>query len=90
MFASHQLEHPMSDSVHGHEILHFMLEMGGGFSKESLKAAIINRFGAETRYHTCSAQGMTAEELIDFLASKEKFIEAGNGFNTQPEKICNH
>jgi probable metal-binding protein len=80
----------MSDSVHGHEVMHFMLENEGGFSKESLKEAIIARFGADTRFHTCSAQGMTAEQLIDFLAAKEKFVETGSGFNTQAEKICNH
>jgi len=80
----------MSNSVHGHEILHFMLELGGGFTKESLKEAIIARFGADTRYHTCSAQEMTAEELIDFLSAKEKFIETGDGFNTQVEKVCSH
>ena len=34
----------MSNSVHGHDVLNFMLEKGGGFSKESLKAAIIARF----------------------------------------------
>ena len=80
----------MSHSVHGHEVLHFMLENEGGFSKESLREAIIARFGADTRFHTCSAEEMTAEQLIEFLSAKEKFVETGSGFNTQAEKICNH
>lgn len=80
----------MSNSVHGHEVLNLMLEMGGGFSKESLKDAIVARFGADTRYYTCSAQNMTAEELINFLSAREKFVETGTGFNTRPEKICSH
>lgn len=80
----------MSNSVHGHEVLNFMLEIGGGFSKESLQQAIATRFGADTRFHTCSAQEMTAEELIEFLASRDKFVENENGFNTQPGKICQH
>lgn len=80
----------MSNSVHGHEVLNFMLETEGGFSRESLKDAIIARFGVDTRYHTCSAQEMTAEELIDFLSAKEKFIETEKGFNIDPQKICNH
>ncbi|SFN24843.1 probable metal-binding protein [Formivibrio citricus] len=80
----------MSTSVHGHEVMHFMLEKGGSFTKESLQNAIIERFGADTRFHTCSAEGMTAAELIDFLAAKGKFIEDDAGFNTQPDKICNH
>ena len=80
----------MSTSIHGHEVLHLMLEKEGGFSKESLKIAIDSRFGADARFHTCSAEGMTAKKLIDFLSDKGKFVENGNGFNTQADKICNH
>lgn len=80
----------MSKSVHGHEVMHFMLEHGGSFTRESLKAAVIAHFGCDTRFHTCSAQDMTAEELIDFLAAKGKFVAGNEGFNTQPDKICNH
>jgi probable metal-binding protein len=81
----------MSNSIHGHEVMHFMLEKEGEvFSKESLRDAIIARFGSDTRFHTCSAEGMTAEQLIDFLSTKGKFVETGNGFNTQPDKICSH
>jgi len=67
-----------------------MLEKDGGYSKESLKEAIEARFGAETRFHTCSAEEMTAEQLIDFLSEMGKFVETGGGFNTQADKICNH
>jgi probable metal-binding protein len=81
----------MSNLVHGHEVLHFMLEKEGqGFSRESLRDAIVERFGADARFHTCSADGMTAEQLIDFLSTKGKFVESGNGFNTQAGKICSH
>ena len=81
----------MSNSVHGHEVMHFMLEKEGeAFSKESLKVAIDARFGADARFHTCSAEDMTAEQLINFLSAKEKFVENGSGFNTQADKICNH
>jgi probable metal-binding protein len=81
----------MSNLVHGHEVLHFMLEKEGeSFSRESLRDAIVERFGADARFHTCSADGMTAEQLIDFLSAKGKFVESGNGFNTQADKICSH
>ncbi len=80
----------MSESVHGHEVMHFMLEKGGSFTKETLKDAVIDHFGADTRFHTCSAQGMDAEQLIEFLAKKGKFVEDEAGFNTQPDKICSH
>ncbi len=80
----------MTQSVHGHEVMHFMLEHGGQFTRQSLQEAIVGRFGAEARFHTCSAEGMDAAALIDFLAAKGKFIESAEGFNTEPEKICNH
>ena len=80
----------MRESVHGHEVMHFMLEKGSRFTRESLKEAVIDHFGPDTRFHTCSAHNMTAEQLIDFLAAKGKFVEDESGFNTKAEKICSH
>jgi probable metal-binding protein len=80
----------MSNAVHGHEVMHFMLERGGGFTRESLLEAVKDRFGADARFYTCSADDMTADQLIDFLAAKGKFVEQESGFNTQPGKICAH
>lgn len=48
------------------------------------------RFGAEARFHTCSASEMDAEALIDFLAARGKFIDSAEGFQTRADKICNH
>ncbi|MCQ4055595.1 YecH family metal-binding protein [Aeromonas sp. SG16] len=80
----------MSQSVHGHEVMEMMLEQDGQFTRASLKQAMAQRFGADARFHTCSASEMDAEALIDFLAARGKFIEAGEGFQTRAEKICNH
>jgi probable metal-binding protein len=80
----------MSKTIHGHEVMHFMLEQGGSFTRESLLKAVTGRFGADARFFTCSADDMTAEQLIDFLAAKDKFVEQENGFNTQPTRICAH
>jgi len=79
------------ESIHGHAVLHMMLEAEEGFaSVEALVAAIEARFGAESRFHTCSAEGMTARELVDFLAERGKFVPGGAGFTTEAEKICAH
>lgn len=80
----------MSKSIHGHDVMHFMLEKGGSFTRDSLRDAVVEHFGEDARFHTCSAQGMTAEQLIDFLAAKGKFVEGKNGFNTQADRICSH
>ena len=80
----------MSQSVHGHEVMEMMLEQDGQFTRASLKQAMAQRFGADARFHTCSASEMDAEALIDFLAARGKLIEAGEGFQTRADKICNH
>ena len=80
----------MSQSIHGHEVMEMMLEEGGHFTRASLKEAIEARFGADARFHTCSASGMDVEALIDFLAKRGKFIESEQGFQTRADKICNH
>ena len=53
-------------------------------------AAIVARFGAQSRFHTCSAEGMTPAELLDFLGARGKFIEDGEGIRTERSRICEH
>jgi probable metal-binding protein len=67
-----------------------MLTLDRSFTRESLRKSILEKFGAEARFFTCSAQNMTMDELIDFLQSRGKFVEAGDGVSTSPDKICNH
>jgi probable metal-binding protein len=76
--------------IHGHAVMEMMVASGKLYTKESLKEDIIKEFGNDATYHTCSAQGMTADELIDLLKSKGKFIEQSNGFKTDEARICKH
>ncbi|WP_262113031.1 YecH family metal-binding protein [Aeromonas sp. Marseille-Q5825] len=80
----------MSQSIHGHEVMEMMLEEGGHFTRASLREAIEARFGADARFHTCSASEMDAEALISLLAKRGKFIESEQGIQTRADKICNH
>ena len=77
-------------SIHGHEVLNMMLDSDTGYSEKSLEQAIIAKFGEQARFHTCSAQGMTAMELVIFLAERGKFIPQEEGFTTHESKICRH
>ncbi|EFU7676095.1 YecH family protein [Escherichia coli] len=74
------------DSIHGHEVLNMMIESGEQYTHASLEAAIKARFGEQARFHTCSAEGMTA----GVLAAKGKFIPSKDGFSTDQSKICRH
>ncbi|KVX00838.1 YecH family metal-binding protein [Shewanella frigidimarina] len=80
----------MSESVHGHKVMEMMLTHGSALTKHDLKTMMHTEFGAETRYHTCSAIEMDAEMLIEFLEGKGKFIPSNDGIITTADKICNH
>lgn len=80
----------MTQSIHGHEVLHMMLDSDKNFSKESLEKAIHDKFGTESTFHTCSKDGMSANELIEFLEAKGKFVAKKEGFTTEEERICKH
>ena len=77
--------------THGHEVLH-MMEGNSYATKQQLVEAIIERFGADEQFYTCSAEGMSAAELVDFLAARGKFKPAGrsNDFTVDITKVCNH
>ena len=85
-----KLENTMSTSIHGHDVMHLMLELGGPFTRESLKEAIDARFGTDARFHTCSAEGLDAAGLIELLRNKGKFVDSSEGFTTEAERICQH
>lgn len=77
-------------SIHGHEVLHLILASETPFTKTSLIKTIDQQFGQNARFHTCSANNMTASDLVDFLERKGKFIPAEGGFTTSEGKICRH
>ena len=75
--------------THGHEVLEMMF--GNSYaSKEELVKAIIAKFGADERFYTCSAENLTASELVDFLADRGKFMPSGQGITADRSKMCNH
>ncbi len=80
----------MTDPIHGHEVMRMMVESGAAYTRDSLRAAIVDRFGEAARFYTCSANGMTADELISFLQARGKFIAEESGFKTDASKICDH
>ncbi len=67
--------------IHGHEVMHMMANSGLSYSRDSLRTAIHEQFGAETTYFTCSSEILSADQLMDFLQSK------GNTNCTSKESI---
>jgi probable metal-binding protein len=78
----------MPDKIHGHEVMEMMIASGKLYTRDSLRADIIGHFGEAARFYTCSAEGMTADELISFLQTRGKFLDEEGGFKTDKEKMC--
>ena len=67
-----------------------MMNSGATYTKASLEQEIISKFGADARFYTCSAENMTAADLVEFLDARGKLVQHGAGFNTSPEVMCKH
>jgi probable metal-binding protein len=80
----------MPERIHGHEVMAMMIESGAPYTRESLRAAIVARFGKDATFYTCSAESMTPDELIAFLQARGKFVDSDGGFRTDASKICDH
>jgi probable metal-binding protein len=78
----------MSESIHGHEVIGMMVESGTTYTEATLRNAIVERFGAEARFHTCSATNLSSEGLIEFLAAKGKFAPVDGGFVFGQGQAC--
>jgi probable metal-binding protein len=80
----------MTPSVHGHIILQAIIDAGGQLPLEELRTIASSRHGGDATYHTCSAQGMSFDGLIEFLTSRKKTqIEEGR-ISVFVENMCEH
>ena len=69
--------------THGHEVLH-MMEGNSYANKQALIDAIIERF-------TCSAEGLDARQLVNFLDDRGKFMDTDDGgFTVNLGMMCQH
>ncbi len=75
----------MSD-IHAHEILKMM--EGNSYTTVTLREAIIEKFGTEAHFETCSAKGMNVDTTIEFLTAKGKFKSTASGFTMDIDKVC--
>ena len=76
------------ESIHGHEVLRMMIALERPQTREALRRLIDERFGSDARFHTCAADGMTADELIDFLVARGKLRPVAGGWRVEEGEIC--
>ncbi len=80
----------MNESVHGHEVMRMIAAAPEPYSRKQLSDAVETQFGQHARFHTCSAQGMTLDELLQFLSERAKLTEVNGLLNVPRESICDH
>ena len=80
----------MITQIHGHEVIDLMRESDRTYTRDSLREAIIARFGPAARFHTCSTADLTADGIIEFFAAKGKFMGTPEAFAFNPERVCQH
>lgn len=79
-----------SQTVHGHEIIHLIRDASPALTWEQLRTEAERRFGAEARFHTCSAEGMTLGELLEFLLIRGKVIQQEGRLHAVMSNVCSH
>lgn len=80
----------MKQDIHGHMVLNLLLNAEKPLSRSQLEGMIESEFGSDVCFHTCSQQGLTLTELLDFLLSKKKVVELESGLTANPDRICHH
>ena len=78
----------MRESIHGHQVMEMMAKSAKTYSRSELKAEIAAEFGGDVRFHTCKHNDLTADDLIDFLASQGKFVESEAGVYMPEDHLC--
>jgi len=82
------MENPTEASVHGHEIIHLIHDSNPPLTRAGLEKTVHARFGPEARFHTCSAGGMTLDQLLTFLLARRKIVEINGSLRAAMENVC--
>lgn len=77
-------------SIHGHDVIHLIHDAGGTLTRATLAQEVRQQFGPEARFHTCSAGGMSLDDLLAFLISRGKVVERDGKLAVQMAEVCGH
>lgn len=80
----------MPDDIHGHAVMDLILASRRAFSRDSLVAYIEQQFGANARFCTCSAAGLSAGDLVALLEQKGKLSGPADAMTVDVTRVCRH
>ncbi|MGC4068109.1 MAG: YecH family protein [Polyangiaceae bacterium] len=79
----------MTANLHGHVILERIIEAGGTMPLGNLRD-FAESHGRDATYFTCSASGMSFDDLLEFLTNRNKISIADGQVTVYVENMCKH
>ena len=82
-----------TSSIHGHQVIHLIHDHASTaqpLTRQTLTEEVARRFGADARFHTCSAHGMTLDQLLHFLVVRQKVVERDGRLIVNIGEVCSH
>ena len=74
--------------IHGHEVLHLVHHASPPLTHDQLRAEVARLWGPQVSFHTCSSEGLTLDELVDFLISRGKIVENQGLLKVEIGEVC--
>jgi probable metal-binding protein len=77
--------------IHAHAVLNDLIDTKFTGSRDDLLQRIEGRFGAAASFCACSAEGMSVQQLVDFLVAREKLVVSEGGtYALNISEVCDH
>ncbi|MGE5783231.1 MAG: YecH family protein, partial [Myxococcales bacterium] len=67
-----------------------IINAGGVMPLSQLRSSAATAFGTDAQYYTCSARGMSFDDLLGFLVQRQKISVVGENVTVHAESMCQH
>lgn len=75
-------------SVHAHKILNKLAETA--MTKEQVERWVIEEFGVDASFRTCSIEGMSLPEVLEFFVARQKVTIQDDIWVLNQGNVCSH
>lgn len=76
------------NDIHGHEVLRLVHHASPPLTRAALQAEVTRLWGTGVRFHTCSSDGMSLGELLDFLMARGKIVDRDGALAVEMGEVC--
>ncbi len=78
------------EEIHGRLVIDFIFTLPNSSTRDSVVSSIKEKFGNEQKFHSCKADGFTADGILTFFENKGKIAFNENGYKSLEKVRCNH